>query len=1819
MSCFQWTSGQIYDTELLKWVDTCVAPKIMHNDSQYSLSAVWRSQSIYINPQSSSIIEFGTMKYPYKNSINAFSEIINQYSHSNYNISVYIKENTQLMITKDISYFINITSVSISSYSNSLSTPNSATIILTETLPSQTIKTQFCILSSTNLKLGSKISQGTFTTVEKQSILINKSIFNILRANFSINNVIISTNLLSNNIFINFVSTKVRQLNIDHLYFNTSESILNNYESITPILSILNVLYPTNAVIQNVQIDASRLKSGFVFDIDCNYPEAVLLNEVIFNNITAFYSQTKTSYDWARIIHYQGPANVTISNLNFANYFSSYDNYKSSIYITSSKACQPNDGAIQSITLNGATLSLQNYPISIPLFNGVYMSLQFSIYRIKVVTISNFKFINYAISSGPMVYLTGYQTDELYYLNNYHYNFDPQSELIMIDTFNIVNITNSYFGAGSELENSIFDLHYINNVLLNNVTFVNVNNTSGVENNIIALSNFETTTTTLTNLNVSNWFINSGLIVSSHSPLDKLSLLNSNFNQIYIENNANLIIIENIKSIEFINLTIQKIIWTDFEDIESRFMLITDLNLEGDLNSTIKNVTLSDSNISFFDIDSINNEPTSWYYFTITNATLKSLTYTNPKNLIHFHNFAYRINMIFTFQNWEFSNIYFDYNGKLFRLQQRLFTSVLIYNSTFHNLTSTSIYLDPPEVHDDAIVAWLTLNDCTFNNINSVYGSFMVASEVAYITINSCIFSNIYSYENAAIIYGTYDETHISISDSVFKNITAVESSAFIFEEYAEVYISNWTFENNFALESGIVSVMSTSQATFTNCTIKNNYAVANPIAIVFEGYSILNFINCTISNNMALTKDQVLYELNTLWNKLWFVPILFINYVNSNPGVFGFSYSQAAINSVYSRMNFYGTSIQNQNTLIYSIISEIIIENSSLSNVTVVAEPNISLVYSSLSILNSTISGVVSTQGFDFIRSIEDWTIRVISSKFYDSNSSLINTISTVVEMQNVIIEQISSSRPIIAIDSSNSNVLNAVSILNWTTQSNWLVSISNWNDSQIMQTNIENSGQTAIRIYSSSISTIQNWSVFNSYQAFVIESSIVSTFKDLLLSSNGDTSSLHGGALRLINVNVSVSNWTFVNNKAQSGAAISFEWESLLNWDLYIENTLFDSNAAVLQGGAIYYNYKRPQLSKINFSNNQAVYGPNIASYAVKVRFHESSSDQMSISYIASGIQYENDIVFELVDYDNQIMVLNNINQVEMSVTNSSRLQLKGTNNGKLKSGVATFSNFKAISKPGNTNILISIKCKAIDSTKILKVFGKQFGSSSLTINFRYCKPGEIQMADNTWSECAAGTYSLSWNSTNCIQWPMRTICLGNYQISVDQGYWRNNKNSTYIAECLAKDSCRGGYAENSEHPILCGEGYTGNLWNDWQISNGIKYQKVSDYVCQKWPNPTFNAIRVIGLLILVFAFLMILIVINIHKSKESEMSILIRIMTNYLQLLTTSMSFNVDYPSALLNALSPVSQVGSSSESFLSFDWFITDSQIKGPFPSNAFFKLFLTGMLPFILIVIISAIWIWVRLIKQSFVRSLTRSIVISFISIVFFLHPKLASSSVSIFEWVQIDEGIYKVRIDTNMECYSSDHIYWWFLLGVPILAFWVIFLPLLALYLLFKNIHKGDRNKINMYFLILYQGLKKDIFYWEFVNTLRKVLILVSFAALATFLPLYKIMISVVILIITARVQIRLNPYKNSNHSEIEMLAIVSGTMTIFSGLIFTTLNNVVILDLLILVWIFVINILFILDWWLLFFISLSERYKFLLKVSTLILQNITLNLSKKF
>ena len=331
---------------------------------------------------------------------------------------------------------------------------------------------------------------------------------------------------------------------------------------------------------------------------------------------------------------------------------------------------------------------------------------------------------------------------------------------------------------------------------------------------------------------------------------------------------------------------------------------------------------------------------------------------------------------------------------------------------------------------------------------------------------------------------------------------------------------------------------------------------------------------------------------------------------------------------------------------------------------------------------------------------------------------------------------------------------------------------------------------------------------------------------------------------------------------------------------------------------------------------------------------------------------------------------------------------------------------------------------------------------------------------------------------------------------------------------------------------------------------------------------------------------------------------MSTLLRIFTNYIQLITASISSNIKYPNIMTGFFGPAEKVGGSSDTFLSFDWFFSDTEILKIFDSTSIFKLFLTGVLPIILTIFAFATLMVIYLFNKRLFPSIKRNAIISFISILLLLHPKLASSSLSIFQWVQIDSRQERVRINTSIEWYSGEHLKWCFLVGFPILAIWVTIIPLAGLFLLFRNIHKGEQNAVNQYFLILHQGLKKQRFYWEFVNSIRKVLILIIFALMITYPVFYRVLISTVILVVSIRLQVHLQPYRLEENNKIELLAISAGAITLMSGVVFDNQYEESTLQSLWLVVIIFINLWFILNWLYLLCKCMAEDYKFFKKVN---------------
>ena len=189
---------------------------------------------------------------------------------------------------------------------------------------------------------------------------------------------------------------------------------------------------------------------------------------------------------------------------------------------------------------------------------------------------------------------------------------------------------------------------------------------------------------------------------------------------------------------------------------------------------------------------------------------------------------------------------------------------------------------------------------------------------------------------------------------------------------------------------------------------------------------------------------------------------------------------------------------------------------------------------------------------------------------------------------------------------------------------------------------------------------------------------------------------------------------------------------------------------NIAIEQGGAIYYNFRRPAITDINFTNNDAVYGPNIASYPVRIVQDDSINDNIVLTDVASGIKYSGTVRLSIIDYDNQVMNLVNSSQIKITPATEGAA-LKGTDSSTLVMGQTEFDNLQFEHYPGASNTQYLASCKLIDSDKT--AYLDLPTNDTITVSFRFCKPGEAIIDNSTCSPCNAGTYSLTWNSTQCI----------------------------------------------------------------------------------------------------------------------------------------------------------------------------------------------------------------------------------------------------------------------------------------------------------------------------------------------------------------------------------------------------------------------------------------------------------------------------------
>ena len=239
-------------------------------------------------------------------------------------------------------YIINMTSVTIDTYTTGNSAPASSTIFATDQniniFSSSTIMN--LIINST-LNLSQIINAGSFTKSEIAMLGLTNINIHLHRSNLIMNNINITRNLTADvakqTIFVAPIYLQNKYVNMTNMSIIITGFILYSYD-------------PMSLYVQNIYILYDHTLGGFIIDTTWNYPEAYLNGNIVIDNMTAVDSHDRPAPFLQAVLLHTGSENVTVNN-TVMKIWTSLTNDRGQLEKHLTSECNPQDDAVVMIQI----------------------------------------------------------------------------------------------------------------------------------------------------------------------------------------------------------------------------------------------------------------------------------------------------------------------------------------------------------------------------------------------------------------------------------------------------------------------------------------------------------------------------------------------------------------------------------------------------------------------------------------------------------------------------------------------------------------------------------------------------------------------------------------------------------------------------------------------------------------------------------------------------------------------------------------------------------------------------------------------------------------------------------------------------------------------------------------------------------------------------------------------------------------------------------------------------------------------------------------------------------------------------------------------------------------------------------------------------------------------------------------------------------------------------------------------------------------------------------------------------------------------------
>ena len=355
----------------------------------------------------------------------------------------------------------------------------------------------------------------------------------------------------------------------------------------------------------------------------------------------------------------------------------------------------------------------------------------------------------------------------------------------------------------------------------------------------------------------------------------------------------------------------------------------------------------------------------------------------------------------------------------------------------------------------------------------------------------------------------------------------------------------------------------------------------------------------------------------------------------------------------------------------------------------------------------------------------------------------------------------------------------------------------------------------------------------------------------------------------------------------------------------------------------------------------------------------------------------------------------------------------------------------------------------------------------------------------------------------------------------------------------KCLNKNACV--KEDLNGNKSKCLKGYRGALCQACEYG----YSRTGENSCSKCAEQTksiiFLSLIIAGGLSLIFG-LTYTNLMGAYK-EESVTSVYFKILTNYMQIIAITISFNLGWPDIVLEMFKVQGMASGATTRVYSIDCYL--SQEHHPF----YAKLILINLIP----IATSITTVLFFLIKSLFSKTeyLKSKIVGSIVVQIFFFQSNIIQMNFSIFNCMKISNGESYMYKEMSIKCWSDKHFFYTFALALPGIGLWCIVIPMVLLISL-KNDHLGLGN-INekLKYGFLYKGYKDDKFFWEFLIYFRKLGIISCSVFLNIYSNYIQALCTFVFILFGYIIQLRYKPYNHDQLNQMELRSIIVSAVTI--------------------------------------------------------------------